>query len=313
MFYSQIVLSKKGPLGSCWLAAHHEKRLSRPQIFAFDISQTVHDIAHPVVPLALRLSGHLLLGVVRIYSRKVNYLVEDAHDASVKIDTAFTVAPIPHQPLKLLAGRGGSRNSGGAAGGAGGGPADRMDMAHFGDLHHHAAAFAAGGGFEIPTDLIPELEAWDEASTDEEGDEDDHHNMGNRENSPREGPSPRKRRRTDQSDALDDSLENVTRDTTTVDDESMLRRSSTAGAAGGGNNNNNMRSHLTTSAEMEDWGAFDPEDEDDEEDDESEMDGKRRSKDSIVPEIETTRAADVSGSPDQLVRRGVWSFRRLLI
>lgn len=290
MFYSQIVLSKKGPLGKVWLAAHdnHQKRLSRPQIFAFDISQTVHDIAHPVVPLALRLSGHLLLGVVRIYSRKVNYLVEDAHDASVKIDTAFTVAPIPHQPLKL-SGRG-RASAGGGGGGAG---TDRMDMAHFGDLHHHGA-FAAGGGFEIPTDLIPELEAWDEASTDDE-EGNDHDNLKGRDVSP-DGPSARKRRRTDDS-ALDDSLENVTRDTTTIDEESM-RRSSTAAAGAGANSM--MRSQLTTSAEMEDWGAFDPEDED--EDDEFNDDGKRRGKDSIVPEIETTRAADVSGSPDQLVR-----------
>jgi hypothetical protein len=37
------------------------------------------------VPFALRMSGHLLLGVVRIYSRKVKYLLNDAQDALVKI------------------------------------------------------------------------------------------------------------------------------------------------------------------------------------------------------------------------------------
>lgn len=37
--------------------------------------------------LTLRLSGQLLLGVVRIYSRKTRYLLEDCNDALVKIKT----------------------------------------------------------------------------------------------------------------------------------------------------------------------------------------------------------------------------------
>jgi cohesin complex subunit SCC1 len=44
----------------------------------------------PEVPFALRMSGHLLLGVVRIYSRKVKYLLNDAQDALVKIKMAST-------------------------------------------------------------------------------------------------------------------------------------------------------------------------------------------------------------------------------
>lgn len=36
-------------------------------------------------PIALRLSGQLLLGVVRIYSRKTRYLLEDCNEALVKI------------------------------------------------------------------------------------------------------------------------------------------------------------------------------------------------------------------------------------
>ena len=44
---------------------------------------------NPTVPLALRVSGHLLLGVVRIYSRKVKYLMADCNEALVKIKMAF--------------------------------------------------------------------------------------------------------------------------------------------------------------------------------------------------------------------------------
>ena len=36
-------------------------------------------------PLTLRMSGQLLLGVVRIYSRKTRYLLEDCNEALGKI------------------------------------------------------------------------------------------------------------------------------------------------------------------------------------------------------------------------------------
>jgi hypothetical protein len=35
--------------------------------------------------MALRLSGQLLLGVVRIYSRKAKYLLDDCNEALIKI------------------------------------------------------------------------------------------------------------------------------------------------------------------------------------------------------------------------------------
>lgn len=40
-------------------------------------------------PMALRLSGQLLLGVAKIYSRKTKYLLEDCNEALVKIKVAF--------------------------------------------------------------------------------------------------------------------------------------------------------------------------------------------------------------------------------
>lgn len=43
----------------------------------------------PEVPIALRLSGHLLLGLVRIYSWKVNYLFQDCNRMLSTIRTAF--------------------------------------------------------------------------------------------------------------------------------------------------------------------------------------------------------------------------------
>ena len=53
-------------------------------------------IINPEAPLALRLSGQLLLGVVRIYHRKVVYLFQDCNDAVTKIQQARPAALPPH-------------------------------------------------------------------------------------------------------------------------------------------------------------------------------------------------------------------------
>ena len=39
--------------------------------------------------LALRTSGHLLLGVVKIYSRKTGFLYTDCNEAITKLQSAF--------------------------------------------------------------------------------------------------------------------------------------------------------------------------------------------------------------------------------
>ncbi|CAK9212386.1 unnamed protein product [Sphagnum troendelagicum] len=89
MFYSQLILAKKGPLGTIWIAAHLERKLRKNQVTETNISVSVDSILFPEAPIALRLSGHLLLGVVRIYSRKVNYLFHDCSEALTKIKQAF--------------------------------------------------------------------------------------------------------------------------------------------------------------------------------------------------------------------------------
>lgn len=91
MFYSQIILAKKGPLGQVWQAAHWgERKLGRPAVFSTDIAAITTSIANPVVPMALRVSGHLLLGIVRIYSRQVQFLLDDCHQAMIKVKMAYS-------------------------------------------------------------------------------------------------------------------------------------------------------------------------------------------------------------------------------
>lgn len=55
----------------------------------FCILLQIHNTACFKVKMALRTSGHLLLGVVRIYHRKAKYLLADCNEAFIKIKMAF--------------------------------------------------------------------------------------------------------------------------------------------------------------------------------------------------------------------------------
>lgn len=103
MFYSQFILAKKGPLGTIWIAAHLERKLRKNQVADTDIGVSVDSILFPDVPIALRLSSHLLLGVVRIYSRKVNYLFDDCSEALLKIKQAFRSTAVDLPPEESTA------------------------------------------------------------------------------------------------------------------------------------------------------------------------------------------------------------------
>uniref|UniRef100_A0AAY4EEJ2 Rad21/Rec8-like protein N-terminal domain-containing protein n=1 Tax=Denticeps clupeoides TaxID=299321 RepID=A0AAY4EEJ2_9TELE len=89
MFYTHLFTSKRGTLARIWLAAHWEKKVTKAQVFDLNLETTVQDIIGPQVKIGLRSSGHLLLGVVKIYSRKTKYLLADCNEAVVKIKFAF--------------------------------------------------------------------------------------------------------------------------------------------------------------------------------------------------------------------------------
>ncbi|NWW16947.1 RD21L protein, partial [Falcunculus frontatus] len=89
MFYVHLLINKRGPLAKIWLAAHWEKKLTKAHIFECNLEATVQKIICPKFAIALRTSGHLLLGVVRIYHRKAKYLLADCSEALTKMKTAF--------------------------------------------------------------------------------------------------------------------------------------------------------------------------------------------------------------------------------
>ncbi|KAK3540222.1 hypothetical protein QTP70_028418 [Hemibagrus guttatus] len=88
-FFTQLFTSKRGPLARIWLAAHWEKKITKAHVFECNLEATIENIISPQLKIGLRTSGHLLLGVVRIYSRKAKYLLADCNDAVVKIKVAF--------------------------------------------------------------------------------------------------------------------------------------------------------------------------------------------------------------------------------
>lgn len=85
MFYPTELLQRSGALARVWMAANVEKKLTKAQVLQDKIDEDISEIMRPRAPFSLRLSGSLLLGVVRIYSRKARYLLDDCSDALWKI------------------------------------------------------------------------------------------------------------------------------------------------------------------------------------------------------------------------------------
>ncbi|KAH8884426.1 hypothetical protein GQ53DRAFT_389792 [Thozetella sp. PMI_491] len=102
MFYSATLLTTSGPLARAWLSANQTK-MSKVQILQTNLEDSVQAIITPEgdAPLALRLSGQLLVGVVRIYGRKARYLLDDCNEALMKIKMAFRSTANHDIPVNL--------------------------------------------------------------------------------------------------------------------------------------------------------------------------------------------------------------------
>lgn len=86
MFYSESLLTKTGPLARVWLASNLDRKLNKQHVLQSDLQESVKDIiGENAAPIALRMSGQLLLGVVKIYNRKTKYLMDDCSEALLKI------------------------------------------------------------------------------------------------------------------------------------------------------------------------------------------------------------------------------------
>jgi len=102
MFYSETLLQKNGPLARIWLSSNLERKLSKTHILQSNLADSVEAIIKPSqAPMALRLSGQLLLGVVRIYSRKARYLLDDCNEVLMKVKMVCLRRAPSHGSLHL--------------------------------------------------------------------------------------------------------------------------------------------------------------------------------------------------------------------
>ncbi|KFK33057.1 hypothetical protein AALP_AA6G324500 [Arabis alpina] len=86
MFYSQCLVSRNGPLGGIWVAAYFFKKLKKAQVKATHIPNSVDQILQKELDaLTYRVLAYLLLGVVRIYSKKVDFLFDDCNKVLIGV------------------------------------------------------------------------------------------------------------------------------------------------------------------------------------------------------------------------------------
>ncbi|KAM5581947.1 sister chromatid cohesion 1 protein 2 [Rosa sericea] len=102
MVYSQSLLARRGPLGAIWVAAYCFKKLKKTQITETDILAAIDKILKDEWDgVAYRVLAYLLLGVVRIYSRKVEYLFDDCNEVLLDIKK-FVFSTKDNAPAEML-------------------------------------------------------------------------------------------------------------------------------------------------------------------------------------------------------------------
>ncbi|ORX49790.1 hypothetical protein DM01DRAFT_1100666 [Hesseltinella vesiculosa] len=84
-------LQSNAGLSKVWLASHYENKITKSQLLNTDLNSAIEYLSNleSEEPIALRVSGQLLLGVVRIHSRKTKYLLEDCNGTLSKIKMVF--------------------------------------------------------------------------------------------------------------------------------------------------------------------------------------------------------------------------------
>ncbi|WJX64193.1 hypothetical protein P8452_49007 [Trifolium repens] len=110
MFYSHQLLARKAPLGQIWMAATMHAKINRKKLSKLNIIKICEEILNPAIPMALRLSGILMGGVVIVYERKVKMLYDDVSRLLVEINEAWKVKSGP-DPTMLPKGKSQAKRS----------------------------------------------------------------------------------------------------------------------------------------------------------------------------------------------------------
>ncbi len=85
-FFATDIFVKKGGFATMWLAGSGVmRRISKATVMQAAIEKLAASIANPPVPLALRASSTLVLGVTRLHNRKTTYVLADAQEIQTKL------------------------------------------------------------------------------------------------------------------------------------------------------------------------------------------------------------------------------------
>ncbi|KAL1216397.1 Sister chromatid cohesion 1 protein 3 [Cardamine amara subsp. amara] len=82
--HNKSFIPSKSSVVTVWCAAHVQHLLEECQYMATNVPKTVvSSFAYLIMlhelPMSIRMSGHILAGVVRIYSKKLDYLSRDCN------------------------------------------------------------------------------------------------------------------------------------------------------------------------------------------------------------------------------------------
>ncbi len=108
MFYAHQIISKKdSPLRVVWAASHTDRnsKLRRNDVNAVSITSSADSILalQREVPMALRLTGHLVLGLARVHARKVHFLQHDSQQVMAHLRDMYSHSR--NQDVDLPSGR----------------------------------------------------------------------------------------------------------------------------------------------------------------------------------------------------------------
>lgn len=77
-----------------WFVVYWERKFSKVLVFEIDFFLLVESIILFKVKFVLRIFGYLFFGVVRIYFRKIKYLLVDCIEVFVKIKMVFRLGVV---------------------------------------------------------------------------------------------------------------------------------------------------------------------------------------------------------------------------
>ncbi|XP_059458695.1 sister chromatid cohesion 1 protein 1 [Corylus avellana] len=173
MFYSHQLLARKAPLGQIWMAATLHAKINRRKLDKLNIIKICEEILNPSVPMALRLSGILMGGVVIVYERKVKLLYDDVSRLLVEINEAWKVKAAP-DPTVLPKGKSHAKKE--AVTLPENQETDVGDIEH--SLHFSSTTATATMGFQQTAYFAMRLDSVDEPFiNDNAGEEDQYHKL----------------------------------------------------------------------------------------------------------------------------------------